>query len=52
MNLQCDELRGQLLLMQKQIFELKQKNAELLNRQCNNIECPNRKNYILPNDKL
>lgn len=42
MNNQCDELRNQLLLMKDEIFKLKQRNIELANKICENINCPNR----------
>ena len=46
MNIQCDELRNQLLIMQKQIFELKQQNNKLIQNTCNNIDCPKRNNKL------
>ena len=45
MNIQCDELRTELLILKKQMFTLKTKNNELKEFYCNNTECVNRIKY-------
>jgi len=42
MNLQCDELRSQLLAIQKELFEEKKKNLKLSEFYCHNENCINR----------
>ena len=46
MSIQCDELRGALLLIQKELFAEKQKNLELTEHYCGNTTCAVRVRHI------
>ena len=46
MSIQCDELRSALLLIQKELFQEKQKNLELTEHYCCNTTCSNRIRHI------
>jgi methionine salvage enolase-phosphatase E1 len=46
MNIQCDTLRAAMLLLQKELFEEKQKNVKLEESFCDYANCPNRIRHI------
>jgi uncharacterized coiled-coil DUF342 family protein len=49
LNDQMDEIRNQLIALKKELHDSKQKNIELMNNICNNVDCPYR---LKKNEKI